>query len=69
MAVPHPALGNDVLGECLYLCTTSPQHRHLKTGIVVDVYVKRRLREIVVIVEIPGQPFRQLAGGVIVDVT
>jgi hypothetical protein len=36
---------------------------------VVDVHVKRRLCEIVVIVEILGQPLRQLTSGVIVDVT
>jgi hypothetical protein len=28
------------------------------------MYVERRLSEIMMIVEIPGQPFRQLAGGV-----
>jgi hypothetical protein len=69
MTMAHAALGNHVIGECLDLGASSPQDGHLKTGIVVDVHVKRCLGEIVVIVEILGQPFRQFARGVIVDVT
>jgi hypothetical protein len=69
MAVPHAALGNDMPGECFYFRTSSPEYGDLKTGIVIDVHVKRRLCEIVVVVEILGQPFRQFAGGMIVDVT
>ena len=65
----HPALGDDMVGERLHVGAASFQHRHLQAAIVVDVHMKRRLREAVVVVKILGQPLRQFARRMVVDIT
>ena len=51
MAVANAAFGDDVIGEGLHLAAAALQHRDLETGIVIDMDVQRRLREIVVLVK------------------
>src|SRR5262245_46411456 len=46
MAVADAALGDDMVRERLHLAAPPLQHRDLETGIVVDVDVQGRLREI-----------------------
>src|SRR5262245_5495497 len=67
-AVAHAALGDHVLGEVLHRAGLALEHGHLHAAVVVEVDVERGQRQLVVIVERLGQPFGQLAGGVIVDV-
>jgi len=68
LAVANAALGDDMIGERLHLAAPSFEHRDLKTGIVVDVNVQRRLREVMMFVIVVGQPLRQFTGGMVVDV-
>jgi hypothetical protein len=68
MSVADAPLGNDVLGERLHLGAGALQHGHLETAVMIEVNMQRRLGEAVVVVEVLGQPLRQLACGMIVDI-
>ena len=50
LSVSYPSFGDDVIAQRLDVFTWSLQNRHLHAALVVQVDVKRRLREIVVIV-------------------
>ena len=54
LPVPHAAFGNDVIGKLPHVFTGSFKDRHLHAALVVQVDVKRRLREIMMIVETAG---------------
>ena len=68
LAVSHAAFGDDVVGELLHLSAGSLQHRHLHATFVVEVNMQRRLREIMMIVKIAGEPLWQFALVMVVDV-
>src|SRR5215467_14024675 len=68
MAVTNTALGDDMVGKRLHLAAAPLQNRDLEAGIMVDVNVQRRLREVVVLMILVGQALRQFARGVIVDI-
>ena len=68
MAVAHAALGNNVVGNLLYIRAAPLQHRDFETALVVEMHVQRRLCEVVMIVVAAGEAFRKLARLVIVDV-
>jgi len=56
--VSHPALGDDVVGEMLYLGAASFQLRHLHAIVIVEVNVKCRHRQIVMSVIVLHQTSR-----------
>jgi hypothetical protein len=68
LPVAHAAFGNDVVGEFPHVGPASFEHRHLHAALVVQVNVQRRLRQIMVIVEVAGKPLRQFALLVVVYV-
>src|SRR5262245_12393127 len=68
MAVTYAALGDDMIGERLHLGAAPLQHRDLETAVMIDVDVQCRLREIMMLVIVAGQPLRQFARGMIVDI-
>src|SRR5437868_7085084 len=68
MAVAYAALGDDAVGERLHLAAAPLQHRDLEAGIVVDMHMQRGLGEVVMLVIVVGQPLRQFAGGMVVDI-
>ena len=68
LPMAYAAFGDDVIGEFPHVATASLQHRHFHAPLVIQMNVQRRLREIVMIVEIARQPFRQFALMMIVDI-
>jgi hypothetical protein len=48
--VTYAALGNDMVGKGSHFGTKSLQHRHLKTAVMIEVDVERRLGKAVVVV-------------------
>src|SRR5436853_2435468 len=46
-AIPHPAFGDDMVGEMLELGAAALQRRHLHAVVVVEMNVQRGHREIV----------------------
>ena len=48
LAVPHAALGHQSVGEVAHRVGAALQHRHLQAGIMVEVDVQRRVRQVVV---------------------
>ena len=60
VAVAHAALGDDAVRKCLDFGAAALEHRHFQATVVVEVHVECRLCQFVVLVEILGQPFRQL---------
>ena len=62
------ALGDDVIGEMLYLGTGAAQRGHLHAVIIVEVNMKRGERQIVMAMIIFDQPPRQVARSMIVNV-
>jgi hypothetical protein len=66
--VTYAALGDDMPSEVPEVVHRTPQHRHLHATIVIKVDVHRRNRQIMVLVRAPGQPLRQFAVVMIVDV-
>ena len=68
LPMTHAAFGHDVVGKFLHVNTASFEDRHLHAALLVQMNVQRRLREVMVIVKVAGQPFRQLALLVIVNI-
>ena len=68
VAMAHAALGDDVIGEFLHIGASPLENCDFKTALVIEVYVKRRLRKVVVLVEVSGKALRQFARLGIVDV-
>jgi hypothetical protein len=68
VAVPHAALGDDVIGERLHLRALALQHRHLEAALVVEVHVERRLRQVVMVVEFLRQALGKVARMMVVDI-
>jgi hypothetical protein len=68
LPVSHAAFGNDVVGERPHVIAASLQDRHLHALFVIQMNMERRLREIMMIVEVARQPFRQFALMVVVDI-
>ncbi len=68
VAVAHAALRDDVIRECLHLGAPASEHSHLKTTVMVEMDMERRLRKAVMRVEILGQAFGQLARRMVVDI-
>ena len=68
MAVAHAALGDDVIGEFLHIGASPLENRDFETTLVIEVYMKRRLRKVMVIVEVSGKAPGQFARRVVVDV-
>jgi len=54
MTVAHAALGDDVIGESPHIGPAPAQYGDLKAAIVIDMHVKRGLREIVALMKILG---------------
>ncbi len=61
IAVTHAPLGNDGIGEIANIIRWPAQNHGLQTGIVVQMDVKGRQAEIMMIMLALGQPTRQLA--------
>ena len=59
---------HDMPSEVPEVVHLTPQHRYLHATIVIKVDVHRRNRQIMVLVRAPGQPLRQFAIVMIVDV-
>ncbi len=68
MAVPHAALGDDVVGKFLHVGATALEHGDFHAAVVIEMHVQRGLRQIVAMMEVAGQPLRQVARLVVVDV-
>ena len=68
VAVAHAALGDDVIGEFLHIGASPLENCDFETALVIEVYVKRRLRKVVVLVEVSRKAPRQFARLVVVDV-
>ncbi len=54
LPVPHAAFGDDVIGKLPHVFTWSFKDRHLHAALVVQVDMKRGLREIMMIMETTG---------------
>lgn len=67
-SVTYATLGDDMLGEIADIVHRAPQHRDLHAAIVIEVDVQRSDRQIMVVMENPGQALRQLTLPVIIDV-
>jgi hypothetical protein len=57
-AVPYAALGDDVVGEMLHLCTATFQGRHFHAVVIVEMDVKRGERKVVMAMIILNEPPR-----------
>ena len=68
VAVAHAALRDDVIGERLYIGAPAPEHRNFETAVMVEMNVEGRLREAVMLMEVPGQALGQLARRVVIDI-
>ncbi len=68
VAMAHAALSNDMVSERFYFGTGSLQNRHLKTAVMIEVDVERRLGKAMMVVEVLGQSLRQLARRMVIDV-
>jgi hypothetical protein len=68
VTVAHPALGNDVVGKLLHVGPAPFEHRDFETARLVEVHVQRRLRQIVTRVVVAGEPPRQFALFVLVNI-
>ena len=68
LPVADPSFGDDMIGKLLHLFAGSLQHRHLHAAFVVQVHMQRGLREIMMIVEVTREPFRQFALVMVIDV-
>ena len=68
LTVSHPSFGDDVVGELLHVFAGSLQDRHLHAAFVVQVDVQRRLCEIMMIMKIAREAFRQFTLVMVVDV-
>ncbi len=55
MAVADAAFGNDTVGERFDVCTRPSQHRDFQAAFLIDVHMQGGLREVVVLMEFPGQ--------------
>lgn len=67
-AVPNAAFGDDMVSEMLNVMGWSLQCGDLHAGVVVEVDVQRRQRQIMMAMKALGQPLRQVARSVIVDI-
>jgi hypothetical protein len=67
-SVTHAALGDDLPSKVPDILHCASQHCYLHAAIVIKVDVHRRNRQIMVLVRGPGQPLRQFAVTMIVDV-
>ena len=63
MAVTYAALGDNVVGKSLHI-GIGP----LSTVTSMQLWVQRRLREVVVLVEIAGKALRQFAGFMVINI-
>ena len=68
MAVAHAALGDDVVGELLHVGAAALEHGDLDAAFVIEMHVQRRMRQIVAVVKVAGQPLGQFARLVVVQV-
>ena len=68
LAISHSPLGDDVIGQMLEVTGGTPQNRDLQAASCVQMDVKRRHRQVVVVVELVCQPVRQVAPGMVVHV-
>ena len=66
--MPHSAFGDDVIGKLLHFFPRSFQDCYLHAAFMVQVNMKRRLGEVVMIVKVSGEPLRQFALVMVVDV-
>lgn len=64
----HAPFGDDVIGKFLYVFAGPFQNRHLHAAFVVQVNVKRRLRQIMMIVEIASKSLWKFALVMVVDI-
>ena len=62
------AFGNDMVCKLLHVASASFQDRDFHAALVIQMNVQRRLRKIMMIVEIARQPLRQFALMVVVDI-
>ena len=52
LPVSHASFGDDMIGKLLHVFTRSLKDSHLHAALVVQVHMKRGLREIMMIVEV-----------------
>jgi hypothetical protein len=64
----HAPFGDDVIGEFPYVFAGPFQNRHLHAAFVVQVNVKRGLRQIMMIMEIASESLWKFALVMVVDV-
>ena len=67
-AEPDPALGPDGVGKRAHLCRVTLEHHALQAVVMVQVHVKGRDHQIVMLVADLGQPLGQRSDVVVVDV-
>ena len=65
-AVTHAALGNNAVGELPHISSAALEHRHLHAVVMIEVNVKRCLRQIMTVVGRLYEPLGQVAGRMVV---
>jgi len=68
MTVADTALGDDVIRKFLHLRSAAFEYRNFHAGFVIEVHVKCRLREIMVLVVVASQTLGQFARLVIIEI-
>ena len=56
MAVPHAAFGDDMVGKFLHVGAAALEHGDFHAAVVIEMHVQRRLREIVAVMKVAGEP-------------
>ena len=68
MAVTDTALGDDMIRKFLHVRSAAFEYRDFHAGFVIEVHVKGRLREIMVLVVVASQTLGQFARLVIIEI-
>jgi hypothetical protein len=57
-SVPHATFGDDLVSEVLNVARVPPQRSDFHTTLMVEMHMHRRQRQVMMIVERAGEPFR-----------
>ena len=68
MTVPYSSLGDNVVCKPLHIQAPPLEDGHFHTAFLVEMYMQRRLGEVVVLMEIARQALRQFARFMVVNV-
>ena len=68
VSMTYSALGYDVVGKPLYIGGNSLKHCNFHATVLIEMHVQRRLREVVVLVEIICEAFWQFTRFVVVNI-